>query len=238
MLPTSTEVEPATSWSPVGRHIQLSHRGRKHTFYHVRPKTQISLHSCTVWLEFWLSAWRNFASLTNKNKPSEDSDQTARMRRLIWIFARHTCPKVLFLTLRHKCQSYLQKLQQLKALSELSHEKCFLLAYSFTNVVSFLKMAGTLYQANPIPLTLVMLNKLRCHTQFKFQPIRLIDPSCFHTQFKFQPIRLIDPSCLYKFTYLVTKSVDQYQLASSEVNWSGSTLFANTGHIWVQQDLG
>ena len=28
MLPTSAEVGPATSWSPVGRRIQLSHRGR------------------------------------------------------------------------------------------------------------------------------------------------------------------------------------------------------------------
>ena len=28
MLPTSAEVEPATSWSPVGRHTQLSHRGQ------------------------------------------------------------------------------------------------------------------------------------------------------------------------------------------------------------------
>ena len=29
MLPTSAGVEPATSWSPVGRRIQLSHRGRQ-----------------------------------------------------------------------------------------------------------------------------------------------------------------------------------------------------------------
>ena len=29
MLPTSVGVEPATSWSPVGRRIQLSHRGRQ-----------------------------------------------------------------------------------------------------------------------------------------------------------------------------------------------------------------
>ena len=29
MLPTSTGVEPSTSWSPVGRRIQLSHRGRQ-----------------------------------------------------------------------------------------------------------------------------------------------------------------------------------------------------------------
>ena len=28
------------------------------------------------------------------------------------------------------------------------------------------------------------------------------------------------------------------QLASSEANWSGSTLFANTGYIQVQQDKG
>ena len=28
MLPTSAGVEPATSWSPVGRRIPLSHRGR------------------------------------------------------------------------------------------------------------------------------------------------------------------------------------------------------------------
>ena len=28
MLPTSAGVEPATSWSPVGRRIQLSHRSR------------------------------------------------------------------------------------------------------------------------------------------------------------------------------------------------------------------
>ena len=29
MLPTSAGVEPATSWSSVGRRIQLSHRGRQ-----------------------------------------------------------------------------------------------------------------------------------------------------------------------------------------------------------------
>ena len=28
MLPISAGVEPATSWSPVGRRFQLSHRGR------------------------------------------------------------------------------------------------------------------------------------------------------------------------------------------------------------------
>ena len=33
MLPTSAVVEPATFWSPVGRRIQLSHRGRLKAVY-------------------------------------------------------------------------------------------------------------------------------------------------------------------------------------------------------------
>ena len=31
-------------------------------------------------------------------------------------------------------------------------------------------------------------------------------------------------------------SAEPDQLASSEANWSGSTLFPNAGRIWVQQD--
>ena len=34
----------------------------------------------------------------------------------------------------------------------------------------------------------------------------------------------------------MTKSADQDQLASLEAKWSGSTLFAKAGYIWVQQD--
>ena len=36
----------------------------------------------------------------------------------------------------------------------------------------------------------------------------------------------------------MTNSVDPDHLASSEANWSGSTLFAKARHIWVQQDQG
>ena len=32
--------------------------------------------------------------------------------------------------------------------------------------------------------------------------------------------------------------VDRDQLASEEASWSGSTLFAKAGYIWVQQDKG
>ena len=45
---------------------------------------------------------KKFASLTIQNALSEDSDQTARMRSLIWIFAGRPCPKVRFLTLSLK----------------------------------------------------------------------------------------------------------------------------------------
>ena len=36
----------------------------------------------------------------------------------------------------------------------------------------------------------------------------------------------------------MTNSADPDQLASSEANWSGSTLFAKAGHIQIQQDKG
>ena len=36
----------------------------------------------------------------------------------------------------------------------------------------------------------------------------------------------------------MTNSADADQMASSEDNWSGSTLFAKTGYIRVQKDKG
>ena len=36
----------------------------------------------------------------------------------------------------------------------------------------------------------------------------------------------------------MANSADPDQLASSEANWSGFTLFANVGYIWGQQDKG
>ena len=36
----------------------------------------------------------------------------------------------------------------------------------------------------------------------------------------------------------MANSADPDQLASSEANWSGSTLFAKTGYNQVQQDKG
>ena len=57
----------------------------------VRPaKTQISLGIRPVWSESWLSAWRKPGSLATHWAHSEDSDQTGRMPRLIWVFAGRT----------------------------------------------------------------------------------------------------------------------------------------------------
>ena len=57
----------------------------------VRPaKTQISLGIRPVWSEFSLSAWRKLGSIATHWAHSEDSDQTGRMPRLIWVFAGRT----------------------------------------------------------------------------------------------------------------------------------------------------
>ena len=53
-------------------------------------KTQISLGIRPVWSESSLSAWRKLEFLASHWAHSEDSDQTGRMPRLIWVFAGRT----------------------------------------------------------------------------------------------------------------------------------------------------
>ena len=75
MLPTSAGVEPATSWSPVGRRIQLSHRGRhfwvdrkkKKAPYLERWELPINKKKKTWTLYFCLEK-KNFFSFPNKSK--------------------------------------------------------------------------------------------------------------------------------------------------------------------------
>ena len=60
----------------------------KPTKWQVRPaKTQFSLGIRPVWSESSLTAWRKLGSLATHWAHSEDSDQTGRMPRLIWVFA-------------------------------------------------------------------------------------------------------------------------------------------------------
>ena len=62
------------------------------TRLHVRTaKIQISLCICVGLPESSLSAWRRFGYLATQREPCEDSDQTARMRKLILVFVGHTC---------------------------------------------------------------------------------------------------------------------------------------------------
>ena len=77
----------------------------KPTKWLVRPaKTQISLGICPVWSESSLSAWRNIGSSVNHRAHCEDSDQTGRMPRLIWVFTWRTDHFVGFVMRRLKCQ--------------------------------------------------------------------------------------------------------------------------------------
>ena len=64
----------------------------------MRPaKTQISL---GIPSESSLSAWRKLGSLATHWAHSEDSDQTGRMPRLIWVFAGRACHFVGFVMRR------------------------------------------------------------------------------------------------------------------------------------------
>ena len=59
-------------------------------------KTQIRLGIRPVWSESSLSAWRKLESLATHWAHSEDSDQTERMPRLIWVFAGRTVILLVF----------------------------------------------------------------------------------------------------------------------------------------------
>ena len=73
----------------------------KPTKWHVRPaKTQISLGIRPVWSASSLSACRNLESWATHWAHREDSDQTRRMPRLIWVFAERTVHFVGFVTRR------------------------------------------------------------------------------------------------------------------------------------------
>ena len=74
-------------------HLQhMSRLMTKPTKWHVRPaKIQISLGIRPDWSESSLSAWRKLGSSATHWAHNEDSDQTGRMPRLIWVFAGRTC---------------------------------------------------------------------------------------------------------------------------------------------------
>ena len=67
---------------------------RKPTLRYVSlSKPQFNLSICAFRSQYSLSTWKNFTSLAIHNAPNEDSDQIARIRMMIQIFAGRTCPK-------------------------------------------------------------------------------------------------------------------------------------------------
>ena len=81
--------------------IYLSCLVTKPAYWHVRPaKTQISLGIRPVWLKS--SLWAQWVAKDPSflHADSEDSDQTGRTPRLIWVFAGRTCHFVGFVTRR------------------------------------------------------------------------------------------------------------------------------------------
>ena len=83
------------AWSDIKQLLKLlglwERRHNKTNNVAVCPvKTQINLGIRPVWSESSLSAWRNLGFLATHWAHSEDSDQTGRMPRLIWVFAGRT----------------------------------------------------------------------------------------------------------------------------------------------------
>ena len=89
---------------PVGPHtlemslnLKKKEKEKKVPSTYIRTtKTWINLRTRTVLSESSLSTWWKFASLSVQNASSEDSDQIARMHRLIWMFAGRTYPMYFF----------------------------------------------------------------------------------------------------------------------------------------------
>ena len=88
---------------PTFTHNKMSRSTTKPTKWPVhQAKTQISLGIRPVWSGSSLSAWRNIGSLATHWAHTEDSHQTGRMPRLIWVVAGRTCHPVVFVTRRLK----------------------------------------------------------------------------------------------------------------------------------------
>ena len=80
--------------------LHLSQRMIESTQWHVRPaKTQISLGIHPVWSDSLPSAQWVAKDLRFLHADSEDSDQTGRMPRMIWVFAGCKCHFVGFVLL-------------------------------------------------------------------------------------------------------------------------------------------
>ena len=74
---------------------------RQKTYLHP-VKTQVSLCICAVWSESSLTAFWIVKGVKFLYADNEDSDQTTRMRSLIWVFVGYRCQRVRYIMLRIK----------------------------------------------------------------------------------------------------------------------------------------
>ena len=87
---TKALIRLCVSWITRQLILHLSLSKTKQTKWHVRAaKTQDSLGIRTVWSEALCAVWVAH-DLNFRQSDSEDSDQTERMPRLIWVFALRT----------------------------------------------------------------------------------------------------------------------------------------------------
>ena len=95
-----------TKYMYIGAVFYMSRYARKRTFGHAPPPPpppatiQIRLRIRAVWsesslAEFWITKNAQFLHANN-----EESDQTWRVRKLIWVFVGRTYPKICFLKSR------------------------------------------------------------------------------------------------------------------------------------------
>ena len=102
-------VPPPDNWKKLWKRDEPQRPKTYLQIEYVRPaKIQISLRIRAYWSESSLGGFRIAKEAKSLRADNEDSDQTARMRMLIWAFVGRICLTVRFLTLMLKllCTTY------------------------------------------------------------------------------------------------------------------------------------
>ena len=95
--PPGLQSDGASNWATEAGIILMSHNVSKRTFRHERSaKIQISLRIRAVEWEASLVAFWKAMDVKDLNADNEASNQSARMRRLIWVFVGRSCQEVRF----------------------------------------------------------------------------------------------------------------------------------------------
>ena len=143
MLPTSAGVEPATSWSPVGRRIQLSHRGRRNERLILRSLRSLFTPDALVGL--WL------------RKETLENMRTAKIQTSLCIHVDWSGSSLFACKVKGPCGRYRTNSEDLDPSSECAN---------WSGALLFVYALRTFLSAGCPNFNLVLLNKLRCHAHF------------------------------------------------------------------------